>query len=92
VTNLISYREVEQSYVEAHNLYYLNILFFSEEVSSTAKVLLECIGQLYANYSPELNEYKEKENEELKKKIKVLDKKLVKQLKGELLVKEEDSR
>lgn len=87
--NLISYREAEQSHVEAHNFYYLNILFFSEEVSSTAKDLLKCIGELCANYSPELVGYKEKENGELKNKIKNLDKKLVEQLKAELLIKED---
>ncbi|MEI4713447.1 hypothetical protein WAG12_26120 [Bacillus cereus] len=88
----INYNEGEEYYAKVHNFYLLHRLYFSDDVSSKAKEILDKIHILWANYNPdimlasgsqlvlELHE----ENAETRKNINVLREELFELLRNEL--------
>ncbi|KYG33641.1 hypothetical protein [Priestia endophytica] len=94
----IEYNEAEISYLEANNFRLLNILFFSDTVSSISQKLLDVIRELWINYSPEEVPTRDpdyipkmdKKNKQLKKDIQDLKEQLFNQLKAELQKKKEE--
>lgn len=88
----INYSEAEEYYVTAHNFYLLHRLYFSDDVSSKAKDLLDKIHALWVNYNPdlmllgdgELVTHLLEENRTLRRDIEALRDELFKLLQGEL--------
>ncbi|PEL74417.1 hypothetical protein CN603_15820 [Bacillus toyonensis] len=92
ILHRIEYKEAEGFYETAENFYYLHRLFFSDEISSIANILLGNVYVLLTNIDPDSRfivdtEYLKKlrlENEALNKRIDELSFELFNKLKEEL--------